>query len=520
MKPKLPGLRRSAVNVFSTWLLQAGSLLFALISVPLVTRRFGLEGLGVWLLVQQIASHLQLLELGLASSLGRFLSRDHSLRDAAAYTGHVSSAIMLLLAMGGMLVLLSVPVGLAFPQIFDLPPQFLTDSTWMLVIAILAIGLMLPLRSAIGVLASQHNFALQAGCEGFALILRVILVVAVCTLLDHYAFIALSLAVFVPGLLGALAMSVVAARSVPYVFFSFRAVSTRSMRELLGVSIAAMVVTLAAVLLRQGSSMLAGYTLGVEAVPLVALPVMLVVSLSPFLGIANQLISPVASQLDACKQITELRMAYFTAARYTLVAGLFIFAAMLLLVPYLLPLWLGRGNLEPHQTSVIHLNLLLIFAGYCLAIPALLARAILVSIGMHKVAARGELISAIAGLAVGWALMEIADLSAMGMACGVFAAYLFRAFGILVRQLALYFEISLTTLYWKVWCRPLMASLPLCLVFAPLILGSHNPDLVALLAVPALGLWTWMVFRLVVPEEHLHKIMNVLRRGPTEKGGY
>jgi O-antigen/teichoic acid export membrane protein len=76
MSVKLPGLRQSTANVLAIWLLQAGTLLFALVSVPLITRRFGLEGLGVWLLVQQVASHVQLLELGLASSLGRFLSRD------------------------------------------------------------------------------------------------------------------------------------------------------------------------------------------------------------------------------------------------------------------------------------------------------------------------------------------------------------------------------------------------------------------------------------------------------------
>lgn len=512
MKPKLPGLRRSLVNIFSTWLLQAGTLLFALISVPLVTRRFGLEGLGVWLLVQQIASHLQLLELGLASSLGRFLSRDHALRDSAAYTGHVSSAITLLLAMGGLLVLLSVPVGLAFPQIFELPPHFLADSTWMLVIAIFAIGLILPLRGAIGVLSSQHYFALQAGCDGFALILRTILIVAVCMMADQHALIALSLAVFVPNLLGALGLFTFAVRLAPYDLINFRAVGLKPMRELLSISTADMVMALAAVMLRQGSAMLAGYSLGVDAVPLVALPVMIVVSLSPFLGIANQLISPIASQLDACQKIAELRLAYFTATRYTLTAGLFMFVAMMLLVPFLLPLWLGKGNLEPQQIHTMYLNLQLIFAGYCLAIPAFVARAVLVSVGKHKAAASGEWICAVAGISVGWVLMEVFGIGASGMAYGIAIAYICRAAGVLVRQLAHYFDMSLIRLLIEVWPRPILSALPLLIAFIPAMTDSTEPIEVAIFIVASLVLWTWLAFRLIVPGLHREKIGRALRQ--------
>ena len=252
MKPDLPGLRHNAVNVLSTWLLQAGTLLFALISVPLVTRRFGLEGLGIWLLVLQLTSHMQLLELGLASSLGRVLSRDHALNKAAAYTRHASSAIAILLVMGGFLVLLAVPMGRAFPHVVELPSHLVPDAEWMLAIAIVATGLTLPLRSAIGILSSQHRFALQASSDGFALILRVALVVVVCTMLEQHALIALSLAVFAPGLIGSLVLFVVANRSAPYVLFSPRTVGVQPMRELLDISLAAMVVTLAAVLLRQG----------------------------------------------------------------------------------------------------------------------------------------------------------------------------------------------------------------------------------------------------------------------------
>ena len=512
MTINLPGLQRSASNVLSIWLLQAATLLFALISVPLVTHRFGLEGLGIWLLVQQLTSHMQLLELGLTSSLGRLLSRDHALNKVATYTRHASTAIVILLVMGGFLVLLAVPVAGVFPRVFQLPTHLAPDAEWMLVIAIVVTGLMLPLRSAIGILSSQHRFALQASCDGFALILRVILIFVVCTMLEQYALMALSLAVFVPSLLSSLALFVLANRSAPYVLFSPRTVGIQPLRELLGISLAAMVVTLAAVLLRQGSGILAGYSLGLDSVALIALPVMLVGSVGPFLGIANKLISPIASQLDATRRVDELRMVYLTTVRHTLAAGLLIYVCMIFFAPYLLPLWLGGQSLEPEYVRSIYVNLLLIFGGYCLAIPAFLARAVLVSVGRHKIAARGELISSLVGLVIGYMLMEALEIGVAGMACGIAAAYLIRASGVLVRQLALYFEMSLFHLFVEVWRLPLLTSVPLVLVFIPQLIGNQDLGAAALFGLLALGLWSWLVLRLIITGSYRKKLFRILRK--------
>lgn len=512
MGSKLPGLRRSAINVGATWLLQAGTLLFALVSVPLVTRRFGLEGLGVWLLVQQLASHFQLLELGLASSLGRFLSRDHAQGNGAAYSAHSSSAIALLLGMGLVLMLMAYPIGQVFPQVFALPQDSASEGSWMLTIALVLTGMTLPLRSAIGVLASQHQFALQAGVDGIALLLRVSLVVAACTLVGDHALIALSLAVFGPAFLAALTQFLCAGRASPYALFQSGLIRRDAMRDLLDISLAAMIVTLSAVVLRQGSAMLLGYFAGVEAVALVALPVMLVVSLGPFLGIANQLMAPVASQLDAGNRLAELHGIYVNAARYTLMLGLFLFVAVIVLAPVVLPAWLGAEALSPDRARAMYIALLLIYAGYCTAIPAFLARTILVSVGRHRVAARGELMGALLGLTIGCVLTGIEALGPIGMAFGVAMSYLYRAWGLLARELARYFGVSLFALYGEIWLRPLFCALPL--LGALLLITLFSPGLLGMvtIALSAVGLAAILAFGFVVSPAHRVRVREIFKR--------
>jgi O-antigen/teichoic acid export membrane protein len=512
MSVKLPGLRQSTANVLAIWLLQASTLLFALVSVPLITRRFGLEGLGVWLLVQQVASHVQLLELGLASSLGRFLSRDKATSNAEAFTAHSSSAIAVLVAMGITIILLAVPLGMVFPRTFDLPRQLESDAVAMLAIATVATGLILPLRSALGVLSSQHRFVLIYGADGLVLLLRMVLVIVACTQVEEHALVMLALAVFGPGLVGALVTFAASIRSTPYALFKFRAISIKPIRELLAVSFASMLVTLAAVLLRQGSPMLVGYSIGIDALPLIALPIMLVASVGPFLAIGNQLISPVASQLDASSRVNELRSIYVTAARYTLAVGLLMFAGMALVVPYLLPLWLGKNALGPNHAHLIYMNLLLVFGGYCLATPAFLARSVLISVGKHKVAATGEIISAIVGLSVGWMLMEALNFGAIGMAYGIGTTYIIRGFGILMKQLAMYFTVRLHQLFFEIWYLPLLATLPLGSIFIPGIMGYQSLIAIALHGFVGLLLWAWLVFRLIMPIPHRESLACNFRR--------
>ena len=520
MLVRLPGFKRSAANVAAIWLLQAGTLLFALVSMPLVTHRFGLEGLGVWLLVQQIASLFQLLELGLASSLGRILSRDLALHDANCFTEHTSSAITILLLLGGALIVLALPLGMAFPHAFELPSNLARDAVWMLAIAILATGLALPLRSALGILSCQHHFALLAFGDGLALILRVFLIIAACTMVSDHALIALSLAVFAPGFLGALGLFLVAARFSSYDLFKVRSVGLKAVRVLLEISLANMVVTLAAFLLRQGSSMLVGYSLSAESVPLIALPMMLVVSIGPFLGIANQLISPVASQMDSCNLIKDLQCVYLSAVRYTLATGLLIFIGIVILVPDLLPLWIGKNIFDLHQIQLLHINILMVFAGYCIATPAFLARSVLVSVGKHRIAAKGELFGSLMGIFIGWILMYMLGWGATGMACGIAIAYLLRAFGVLMRELALYFDMSLVRLYGEMWLRPLLSSIPLLFVLIPAQLSDLGMRDLALYSIPALALWAWFAFRLIVPASHreilcrsLRDAISIYRRG-------
>jgi O-antigen/teichoic acid export membrane protein len=510
-RSRLPEFRQVSINVSATWLLKGATLLFSLVTVPLISRRFGLEGLGVWLLVQQVASHFQLLELGLASSLERLLSRDAAKKDYLAYTGHSSTAAAMLAVIGALLILIALPAGSFFPEIFDIPLKMQWDASAMMVIALVSTGLLLPLRSAIGVLASLHRFDLQMLVDAVALALRFALVITVSLFVGEHALVALAVAIFGPGILAAIAMYAVALRLAPAALLDRSMIGRAAIVNLLGISLSAMMITFAAVLLRQGSALVAGYSLGLDAVPMIALPVMIVACLAPFLGVANQMIAPVASQLDAVGNKAALLDVYLMASRYVASIGLIVFFAVTIAGPTLLPIWLGREVFVAHQLQILQQVLLVVWFGYCAALPALLGRTILGSVGKHYAVARGEVAGAFFGVVFGWALMDLLKLGAVGMAYGIACTYLLRGGGPLMYRLAAYFGMSYWRLTYDLWLKPLLTGLPLLLSVLLVTVEGRSLTEAMLLYSAGVVLWGWTFWKIIIPAGHRAKFKIVAK---------
>ncbi len=58
---KTLSLIQTIKNVFSTWAQKFLAIIVMLITVPIITRHFGLELIGIWLLATQLSQHIFLL---------------------------------------------------------------------------------------------------------------------------------------------------------------------------------------------------------------------------------------------------------------------------------------------------------------------------------------------------------------------------------------------------------------------------------------------------------------------------
>lgn len=442
-------------NIFSIYGKRLLELLSVFITVPLVTGHFGLELVGIWLLVTQFSQHIVLLEVGLNTSTTRFLARFRAKNDLEAASIFLSSSVLTLILIGMIVVLASPLIASGFVSMFEVPNELVSEIVWVIVIATVSSGLGLFLRSGNAMLTSMSRFDVVASWEMLVLVTRLCLIVIAFTWFDPN-FLILALLTFIPALLGNI-MIFLAGRSLTSdLLITRKLIKTSALTQLFSVSGAALVISLSAIILRQSSPMLVGWSVGLEQVALLGFPILIVFSVMPFVSVAATLISPVASQLDALGDHETLYHLTAISARYVLFISCLIWCGFYYLGYEIFSLWLSGPKMSSEQLRQISDNVVVIFAGFVICSPGFIFRELLIAVGWHWKVAVGEIIGAVIGVLLGYILMVSSGLGVKGMAIGIAFALLLRGLGFLTIQSAKYFKKSFAALIQSLFWRPII----------------------------------------------------------------
>lgn len=440
---KTLSLTQTIKNVFSTWAQKFLAILVMLITVPIITRHFGLELIGIWLLATQFSQHIFLLEFGFNTSLTRFLSRYRAKNDLRSASMYLSTSILFLFIIGLTIIVLSPLVATSFNKIFSFPSELNDQVYWMIIIVTSLTGINLSLRTGMGMLSSKHLFDRIALWESVSLLIRLVLILF-CFYFYDPNFIQLALITFLPTLFGSLMTFFDGLKANRDLKLSKDLIKTKVVKRIFSISAASFIITIAAVIVRQSSSMLAGWKIGIDQVATLAFPILIVFAALPFISIGATLMSPVASEMDAKNQQEDFYSLYVIISRYVFSVVTLIIVGLYFLGDFLFDLWLGGPKVDPDSLKEITKNVLIIFSGVALAIPGFILRQVLIAVGKHWNAALGEIIGAIIGILLGYILMVYTSLGTSGMALGISAAFIIRGAGFLTIEASKYFSISFT----------------------------------------------------------------------------
>jgi O-antigen/teichoic acid export membrane protein len=283
-------------------------------------------------------------------------------------------------------------------------------------------------------------------------------------------------------------------------------------KAIFAVSAATIVITLSAVLVRQTSSMLVGVQLGADQVALLAFPILIVSAVMPFIGVANRLVSPVASQLDVKQEKEKLYQITIVATRYVLCIGLLLAVLFYYLGFALLDLWLSGPNVDSEALYQMSRALVVLFTGFAIATPGFVVRSVLVAVGKHWPAAFAELWGSLIGISIGILLMIYTHLGVLGMAIGVCIAFIVRGVGFHLFLGAKYYTVDFLLLLRDSLLKPVFVSgcafLLSWLLF--LFMGQGACDwqqrggaMAFATIVWSIGVWVWIV-------EPIHKERVIL----------
>jgi O-antigen/teichoic acid export membrane protein len=506
MANELPSTKRTVVNVTISWAHKGLVALASLITIPIIIEHLGFEGLGVWLMVLQVSRTVQPINMGINGSLGRLLAKADALGDSKSKGAYISVSLLTLAAIGVLICIGGYVAATNHMHIVDAGTIYQNDLYWAILIALISVGIGMPLRTGMGMLEAHHQFYRVSLWEllGQALwIVGLILVI----FYGQVTLFAIAIVYFGPAILKDIALFLDGMRVQGWPNISVSNYRIPILKEIISLGLASAVIAISVIAIRQGAPLMVGFLVSLEALTLVSIPIMMIYGISPFINISTNLIVPVSSRLAAKNDKTQLYDIYIVASKYTVCFALVLCLIFSVQGKQALHYWLGSKVTET-QIIIIYNNTLLLFIFFAFSMPGMMARSVLVSVGRHWEAAKAESWSNWIGFGAGLLLLVSTNLGAKGMVVGICIAFALRGFGGLLIYLSKYFNIPIIHWLPGIFIGPLIALMIVVIAYNSLRLYSNMHDVfITLCSVVIMLISVWI---LVVENKHREAIKRYL----------
>src|SRR4030066_948687 len=123
--------------------------------IPFVLKHLGDAGFGVWVLTNVFTGYLGLLDLGIRSSVIRYVSKYRAVGDYHSLNQTVSTSLAAFSAIGAFTLILTVILSFLFNSIFKIPTEFQSQASWVVILVGLNLAFSLPAGVFTGILRGR-----------------------------------------------------------------------------------------------------------------------------------------------------------------------------------------------------------------------------------------------------------------------------------------------------------------------------------------------------------------------------
>ena len=351
-------VRHIVRNVFSNWLGTAATMAVGFFLSPFLVHRLGNEAYGIWVLAISSISYLGALDLGMRSSVLRFVSKGHTTGDHEAASAALSAALWVRLQISVVVLLLSGILAYAFPLLFKVPPDLAMSAR----IAVGIIGFNLALTMSLGVfggvISGLNRYDLQTAVTLVQMVIRVVGVIIV--LHQHRGIVAIAVCELIAALVGNVLLLVIARRIYPQLRVFFKRPDRDVLRSLWSYSFYAFLTTIAIQLVYQTDNLVVGTFVSASMVTFYAIGNSLCRYTDQFTSAMTMSFVPAASTYEAAGNTEKLQSLYRVGTRAMMALYLPILTTLLVRGRTFIGLWMGPQYAHISGTVLIILGIALI----------------------------------------------------------------------------------------------------------------------------------------------------------------
>lgn len=460
------GRDRMAWNLFSSWGAHFVFIIAGFVLPRLIDRHLGQAALGVWDFGWSMVSYFSLSQIGIGSSVNRYVARYRAANDLAGVRRTVSSAVCLNLAIAFVVLALTAAASWSLPLLFgNRLGGFTGEARW--IVGFLGAGLAVEMafHSFGGVMTGYHRWDLHSFLNaGFHMATVAAMAVA---LSAGGGLKALALTSLCGSIATELTRAALAYRVCPGLRIRRADAEWDLARSLLQFGATVSIVGLSKLVLGQTVNLLVVGYLGPAALAVLLRPLSLVRHAANLAGKFGVMFQSTASALQGSGQHAELRKLLMESSRYGACLALPMMLVVGILGGPILRIWMGSR----YENSLV---VAILGAGFVLPMCQQPVAHILVGMNLHGRLAFGIFGRSLLGIALGF-------ITVVGLQWGLVGATLAIAIptlgdGIFIPLFACrHLGIAPLQYFRRVFTGPLACAAPfaLCLLATRVLLGDR-----------------------------------------------
>ncbi len=460
-------------NVFSNWGAYLINGLISLALVPFVLKHLGDTGFGVWILTNTFTGYLGFLDLGIRSSVIRYVSKYRAIADYQNLNQIASTSLTSFSVIGGLILVLTLALSFIFNSIFKIPSEFKDQATWAVLLVGLNLALSFPAGVFSGILVGLERFDLNNLFSSINISLKAILILIIFNFKAD--LIILGAIQLFTSLVAYILTFVSVFRVDPNLKISFKSANKNTLKIIFQHGFYSFLLVVSYQVIYHSPNVLIGILSSATLVTYFAMAAILVDYTRRAVNGVSFVINPIASGLESKGEFQTLKRVLILGTKYSLLIILPISLSLIFWGKQFLALWLG-----PTYAEKCYPVLLILLIPQIYSMSQFVTEEVLLGQTKHKFLALVTVSEAVLNLILSLILIKKYGIigAALGVAIPRLLNYLIFS-GIYIKQAG---EISLKDYFKQSFLPPLWATLPFVVL---LILISQF--------IPAKNLWEFIL---------------------------
>ena len=443
--------RQILKNVGSSWSALATNVAVGIFLSPFILHRLGDAAFGVWVLIFSVTGYYGLFDLGIRSSIVRYVSKYTATGDREKLAQFVNTALFTYTSIGAVSMVLTALLSSYVERVFKVPPEMHSQARLLLLMVGASVSVGFPLGIAGGMLEGLQRFYILNWTSIGATLARAALIVYF--LNRGYGLITLALLTVSLPVVSSILRGFVVLRLCPMPL-GLKYVDRASFRHMVNYGGTTFLVIVAARLRFRTDELVLGTMMSTIAVTWFNIGARIVDYSQEFVTSLSQIFVPMASQSEATGNLDRVRKIYLAGNRACAFLILPVTAILIVFGKHIIRIWVG-ARYVPHSYPV----LVVMIIPFALMLSQAASGRVLFGLGKHRILATVTVIEGVANLILSIALVP--QLGIVGDALGTAIPLSFTCLWFLPRHLKKQIGVPVGTFLREAYTLPILLTLPL-----------------------------------------------------------